>query len=181
MKLALDSSLSYRAVIRRLQGSASPDDPADQPRDEIVALGAAFLFGDLARARALSLAAAPRLPRLTRFIQKVEHNFYTSLTLAGLCDRGTPDRPALEAELAANQTELAIWATNCPENFRAKHLLVSAEVARLAERTRDAGDLYDQAIEAAKHTQNLQEEAVASELCARFYQREGRGGSPSSI
>src|SRR5262249_37154464 len=68
-----------------------------------------------------------------------------------------------------HQHQLAIWAENCPENFRHKHQLVAAEVARVEERPfEDALVLYDAAIEGAHREGFLHEEAIANECAGRF-------------
>src|SRR5207249_8162833 len=116
---------------------------------EIRRLESSYLFGDLALARRMSAAAAGRLAFARTSVQLVEHNFYTSLTLAALCDSASAEeRPALLEEIAANQRQLGIWAAHCPENYRHKHLLVAAELARAEGRTLEAASLYEQAIEA---------------------------------
>ncbi len=74
----------------------------------------------------------------------------------------------------ANQHQLGLWAENCPENFRHKHLLVAAELARLNGRQLEAMELYEQAIDAAHQEEFLQEEALANELASRYYRALGR-------
>ena len=48
------------------------------------------------------------------------------------------------------------------------HLLLSAEIARIENRHPDAANLYDRVLKSAQDTDNLQNEALAYELCARF-------------
>ena len=47
---------------------------------------------------------------------------------------------------AQKQGKLQLWAENCPENFLNRHLLVSAELARIEGRALEAMRLYEQAI-----------------------------------
>ena len=61
-----------------------------------------------------------------------DYNFYSSLTWAARADLAKSEAPALLARIAENQRQLEPWAENSPENFRHKHVLVAAEVARLA-------------------------------------------------
>ena len=61
------------------------------------------------------------------------------------------------------------WATNSPENYRHKYLLVEAEIARVKGRDNEAAALYDAAIRAARDAEYVQNEALANELAARFY------------
>jgi signal transduction histidine kinase len=108
-------------------------------------------------------------------VQHVEYNFYSSIALAARCHRAaTDERRALLDAIAKNQEQLALWARNNPESYGHKHLLVTAEVARLEGRLPEAAELYDRAITAAGREHFQQDEALASELCGRFYLAQGR-------
>ena len=146
------------------------------PEYQIMRLGVACLMRDFGRALELARAVAGNLDRVPRFVQHVEHNFYT-LPRAGraLGRRAPPKRAAaLLAAIATNQEQLGLWAKNSPENYGHKHLLVAAELARLEGRPLEAAALYDQAIAAAGRERFLQDEALANELCGRFYLGQGR-------
>ncbi len=127
-----------------------------------------YLLGDLTGASAASAAARPLLtqPRLSVLLS--EQVFYTALCLAA-GDAGPP-----VAALADLVERLRVWAEDCPENFRHKHLLLAAELARIEGRTLDAQRGYDEAIQAAAREQFLQDEALAHELAARFHRADGR-------
>lgn len=71
--------------------------------------------------------------------------------------------------------QLQIWAETSPENFAHKHLLASAEYARLEGRFAEAIHRYDQAIDAARESGFIQWEALANELAGRFWNRCGDG------
>jgi GAF domain-containing protein len=62
---------------------------------------------------------------------------------------------------------------NYPPTFGDKHALVSAEIARLEGRDLDAMRLYEAAIRAARQNEFIQNEGVALEAAARFYQARG--------
>jgi predicted ATPase/GAF domain-containing protein/tRNA A-37 threonylcarbamoyl transferase component Bud32 len=99
-----------------------------------------------------------------------EHNFYYSLILAVLYPTATVDlQQQYWQKLAANQQQMQIWADNCPENFRHKYLLVSAEMARIAGNWSEAMELYDRAIAAAREHEFVQNEALANELAGKFW------------
>ncbi|MCR9143911.1 MAG: AAA family ATPase [bacterium] len=102
----------------------------------------------------------------------VEENFFASLAAIEVL-RNQADA-ALAERVAKNQKQLAIWAQNCPANFRARHLIVQAGQADLAGETLKAIDLYEAAIAAAGEAgiQNVQ--ALAAENAARFAARTGR-------
>ena len=75
--------------------------------------------------------------------------------------------------LAAHQGQLATWARNCPENFENRAALVGAEIARIEGRELDAERLYEQAIRSSRANGFVHNEALASELAARFYAARG--------
>jgi PAS domain S-box-containing protein len=104
-----------------------------------------------------------------------EHNFYYSLIIADLYLAA----PAVQQDqywqkLTANQQQMQIWADNCPENFLHKYLLVAAEMARIAGKWPAAMDLYDRAIAAARADEFIQNEALANELAAKFWLKQGK-------
>jgi predicted ATPase/signal transduction histidine kinase len=154
--------------------------PALCCRYEIHALRLCYLFGDLAGARAMSAAAATHIEAVRASVELAEHNFYTSLTLAASlngCGK-EEERAELLAAIADNQRRLGGWAEGCPENFRHKHQLVAAEVARALGRSLDEVlDLYEQAIEGAHRESFLQDEALARELAGRCLYARGRRGT----
>lgn len=93
-----------------------------------------------------------------------------ALTLAALY----PTASAVEKKrywkrLKSYRGQLKRWAENCPENFRHLHLLVSAEMARLADQPAQAMTLYEQAIGVAHQYGYANFAAVAAEAAARFY------------
>jgi predicted ATPase/signal transduction histidine kinase len=141
----------------------------------VLRLQAAYLLGDLGEARRCSQRAQPHEAAVGGLITLVDHNFYTSLVLAGGAARGSEEQRArLLAQIALNQQQLAAWAAGCPENFRHKHLLVAAEAAALKGSHAEAAERYDQAIDAAQREGFLQDQALGSELAGRFYRAHGR-------
>ncbi|MGC1248980.1 MAG: AAA family ATPase [Spirulinaceae cyanobacterium] len=105
--------------------------------------------------------------------QITEHNFYHSLCLTALYLKASPQKQnQYWQQLEKNQTEMQVWADNCPENFLAKHLLVAAEIARIKHNQVEAINLYNQAIEAAESSDFLQIEAIGHELAAQFWARQ---------
>ncbi|MGY4313556.1 hypothetical protein [Bradyrhizobium sp. JR3.5] len=133
-------------------------------------LQARFFAGDYAAAVAASLNAQSLLWTSPSFLETADAHFYGALARACAFDFATDDarREHFEA-LAAHHRQLAIWAQNCPENFENRSALVAAEIARVEGRVADAVRLYEQAIRSARENGFVQNEAVAFEAAARFY------------
>ena len=185
MQLAIDNMMSLRKVIYCLQNDERAEQPWPDERESLPArgphmvmrIGAAYLLGDLEKARRLTVQARELAPSFTRITQPVELNFYGSLVFARCCQREgleLEERKQLLATVEANQKELAAWSASCPENFRHKHLLVAAELAAVAGRMLEAAELYEQAVEAAGRAGFQQDEALAADLAARFHRAQGR-------
>ncbi|MDM8524029.1 response regulator [Desulfococcaceae bacterium HSG8] len=107
-------------------------------------------------------------------ISIAEHNFYTSLILAGLHSESSEiDQKEYRKEIIANQEQMKTWSENCPENFLHKYLLVQAELNRISGKWEEAVLLYDRAIESAGENEFIQNEALANELASKFWMMRG--------
>lgn len=134
-----------------------------------------YFWGDYPAALAMAnegqrlssaLLATPYIPEL---------NFFHSLTLAALySQQSEKEKFAYGKQLRKNQKQMKKWAANAPDNYRHKYLLVAAEIARIKGRDSEAATLYDAAIGAAHDAQYTQNEALANEIAARFYEAQGR-------
>ena len=140
----------------------------------VMKLELAFLLGLYAQALTHGSTAA----EMTRWAMSQPHTaahcFYYALTLAAL----QPHAPAAEREeyariLGEQRRRLERWADHCPENFRSRATLVSAEIARIEGRELHAMRLYEEAIRSARDDRFVQNEAVAYEIAARFYRSRG--------
>lgn len=78
------------------------------------------------------------------------------------------------AELREDHAALASWARGCPESFACMERTIAAEIARIEERTAEAFDLYDQAIELAVDERSLRLEALVCERAAAYREARGR-------
>src|SRR6185295_16678438 len=107
-------------------------------------------------------------------LELAEYELYSALTHAALCDSLSSDEGRQHlAATVGHHRQLEVWARHCPENFENRALLVAAEIARLEGRDPDAMRLYEQAIRSARDNGFVNNEALALEIAARFY--EGRG------
>jgi predicted ATPase/signal transduction histidine kinase/GAF domain-containing protein len=136
----------------------------------IVKLKARFLSGDYAEALAAAGNVKPLLWSAAGQIQLLDYFYYAALTLAACYEKAPADEQNRWRELlTAHQEQLREWAENYPPTFANRHVLVSAEIARLEGRALDAMQLYELAIQSARKHGFVQNEAVAHEVAARFY------------
>ncbi|MDA9491962.1 AAA family ATPase [Bradyrhizobium sp. CCBAU 11361] len=121
-------------------------------------------------------AQAERLvsPSFLAYFEIAEYNFYRALTLAVCLDTAPADERSHYLQLLSeHKQQLDSWAHGCPQNFESRALLVQAELVRIEGRDLDAMRLYDRAIRSARENGFVQDEALASELAARFYTARG--------
>ena len=134
-----------------------------------------YLYGRYHEAHQASLEAEAIIEYLSGHYAVAVHKFYYALTLAALClTVSDSEKQTYYLQLINHQRILKAWTQNCPENFQVKYLLVSAEIAHLDHRPWEAGQLYDQAIEAAQSHDHPPELAIAYELACKFWLAENR-------
>jgi hypothetical protein len=137
-------------------------------------LQARFFAGDYDAALDASAKAQRLLWASPSMFETAEYHFFSALSHSASCDSAFPDRQGQHLEaLAAHRQQLEIWAENCPENFENRAALVGAEIARIEGRELDAERLYEKAIRSAFENGFVHNEALASELAARFYGARG--------
>jgi PAS domain S-box-containing protein len=137
-------------------------------------LQARFLAGEHVAAVEAASRAEPLLWTSPSELEAADYYFYGALSLAACCDgASTVERQQHLESLAAHHRQLAIWASNCPENFENRAALVGAEIARIDGRTLDAETLYEDAIRSAHVNGFVHNEAVAYELAGRWYDLRG--------
>jgi predicted ATPase/signal transduction histidine kinase len=140
----------------------------------IMKLEARVLSGDFAEAAFAAARAGALLWSTVAHIQEPEFWYYGALALAGKgAGAGPEEQAALLASLRRHEQKLGEWARSCPENFGSKHALVAAELLRIEGRPLDAMPLYEQAARSARENGYVQNEALAHETAARFYQARG--------
>jgi tetratricopeptide (TPR) repeat protein len=137
----------------------------------ILKLKAPFLSGDYAEALAAADKAKEMLWAAAGRIQSLDYFYYAALAVAALYEKASTDEQNRWHDLlTAHREQLREWAENYPPTFGDKHALVLAELARLERRDLDAMRLYEEAIRAAHENGFVQNEVVANELAAQFYQ-----------
>jgi predicted ATPase/serine phosphatase RsbU (regulator of sigma subunit)/tRNA A-37 threonylcarbamoyl transferase component Bud32 len=134
-----------------------------------------YLFGDRESAVENAQLAEQYVVGVGSLMMVPQHNFYHSLALLALYPDAEPiARSQYLTQVRANQEKMQTWAFHAPMNYQHKYDLVAAEIARVLGDRLEAIDLYDRAIATAKQNQYLQEEALFSELTAKFYLELGK-------
>jgi predicted ATPase/signal transduction histidine kinase/CheY-like chemotaxis protein/tRNA A-37 threonylcarbamoyl transferase component Bud32 len=114
-------------------------------------------------------------PYLSGLYLLATHNFYYCLTLTALYSTATAqEQQVYYKEINHLAKIFEAWVQNCPENFQANYLLMRAEIARIDKKLWEAGQLYDQAIEAAQSQDHPPGYALANELAGKFWLAENR-------
>ncbi|HZF31562.1 MAG TPA: AAA family ATPase [Gammaproteobacteria bacterium] len=129
-----------------------------------------YYCGEFAAAYEFARTAEALIPYSAGFITRGEQATFFALAITALYpDAGPERRAAFDAELAGCRESLRTWAAGGSENYGHLHLLVEAEVARVAGKRIEAADLYERAINAARAASYVNIEALAAELAARFW------------
>ena len=101
--------------------------------------------------------------------------FWNGLTLAAnYAEASEDERKTYFEEMDKARRSFAILAENCPENYLCQSLLLSAETGRIAGLQLSALDYYERALAYARETEMIQHQALANELCARFWLARGQ-------
>jgi tetratricopeptide (TPR) repeat protein len=137
-------------------------------------LQARYLAGDYEAALEASHHAQGLLARSPGMLERAEHEFYSALTRATLCDSPSSyERQQHFEAIIAHHQQLEVWAKYCPENFGNRAALVGAEIARIEGRDADAMTLYEEAILSARTNGFVHNEGVAFERASAFYRARG--------
>ncbi|MYM64903.1 diguanylate cyclase [Pseudomaricurvus sp. HS19] len=133
------------------------------------------LYGDYeqalehVRAQDNLIKSAMSLPQLVRFY------VVACLTLAeGYAGMPAAGQQLTRRRLQHDLSRIRHWADNCPENFLHLQWLMEAELARLDGHNDLALDRFDAAIDAARNSGFLRDEATANERAARHLLALGR-------
>lgn len=127
----------------------------------------AYLFGDYRRALERAERAAQHVVGTVSQFVVAEHNCFHSLALLASCDEASePERRDHLNRVAANQSQMAIWAHHAPLNFQFRYDLVAAEQARVLGQHEEAVELYDAAIRGATARGAIHFEALSLERMA---------------
>ncbi len=138
--------------------------------DWILELRTCFMTGQYEAAISAAQKAKPLLWATYGHIQALDYCYYGALAIAAATQTAEPESSFGRIETLKYYLELlAEWEKSCPQTFLDKHLLVSAELARIEGRDLDAMRLYEEAIRVARKNGFIQNEAIGNEVAARFY------------
>jgi PAS domain S-box-containing protein len=111
---------------------------------------------------------------LIKTFEFAEYLFFAALTRAAILTMRAPEYgTTLFDALKMDHHRLTQWASLCPTNFLDRACLVGAEIARLEGSELIAEGLYEEAIRQSRKGGFLQNEGLAFELSARFYEARG--------
>jgi predicted ATPase/signal transduction histidine kinase len=134
----------------------------------------AFHQGEPGEALAAATAAEPFLGSAMAMAMESTHHLFHGLTLAALAHEASAgERDKYVGLLSEKAAKFARLAHHCPENFGGRRSLLLAEIARLERHDEDAKRFYEDAVRAARANGFVQDEALALELAAKFYEALG--------
>lgn len=135
----------------------------------------ALILGKPAEALAAAEAAIPHLGGVGGMAWVPQHHFVHALALASAARDGRLERDAARQRIVSYRDQFTGWAAHSPTNYRAKQLLIEAELADLDGC--DHGTLldgYDAAIDTAARSARTVDQALANERAADCWSRRGK-------
>ncbi len=134
-----------------------------------------YFLKDYAQSIANASLAKDHAGGVTGMMINAQHNFYYSLALlAQVRSFSKHEQEQAIFQVQLNQKIMHNWAINAPFNYYHKYYLIEAEKSRALNNNLEAMEYYDQAIQGARNSGYIHEEAIANELAAEFYLALGR-------
>lgn len=107
-------------------------------------------------------------------VQHVDYHFYGALACAALIDELGVEGAGLRRRFDDLRGHLRLWAEQTASStFAGKDALLSAEAARLGGGELEAQRLYEESIRLSAANGFVQDQGVANEVAARYYERRG--------
>lgn len=186
----------FIAILIRLTGIRSPDDPFDISKmdeadfaesvhgdsfrliEELVCIYRylpGYIFGEYQEAKEALERSAAILEKRKNVDDYILQYFYETLVWAQLYDESSTDeqRDYLE-RMRKRLKKVKEYAKRCPDNYQHKYLLMKAEVYRILSKNRQAEELYEQSIEAARQFGHIHDLAMAAECFGKYGLRQGK-------
>src|ERR1700678_1092710 len=134
----------------------------------------AYLDRRFEKALDFAVRAEPVIGAVVAMPIEATYHFLHALTLTALYPRASASQQHDYARVLKTKLEkFELWAHHSPENYRNRHALVSAEVARIEGRDLDAMRFYEEAIRSSREHGFIQNQGIAHELAAQFYAARG--------
>ncbi len=167
-------SVSHEAFDEKEYADTYSDNPFFTTFYAVARLNLYYVFEEYEKALEAARVARQTVYQLSGTIWPVMFDFWNGLTLAAnYADATEDERRIYLEEMERARATLATLARNCPENFLCQSLLLSAELELIAGRHLSALEGYEQAIRYASDMKQVQNRALASELCAKFWYHRG--------
>ncbi|HEY9730646.1 MAG TPA: AAA family ATPase [Drouetiella sp.] len=136
----------------------------------VLQLQVQYIYGDFGNAIRSGALAEPLLWAHITFNGECEYWFYLALAMAANFHNVTgEEQKTYQRKLEEHEHLLSLWSQHNSDDFKSKHELVLAEMARIQGKQLEAQKLYEQAIGSARHSGTVQIEAIANELAGKFY------------
>lgn len=186
----------FIALLIRLTGVRSPDDPFDTGQitdaefaesvhgdsfhviEELVCIYRylpGYLFGEYREANEALARSAVILEKRKTAGDPILQYYYESLVWAKLYEEAPMEvQNDYMGKLRKRLSKMKEYAIRCPENYQHKYLLMKAEIFRLMRRNRQAEELYEQSIEAARQYGHIHDMAMAAECYGKYGLRQGK-------
>jgi predicted ATPase len=132
---------------------------------------ALYLWGEFDLALDASRLSGRYLKDSPGMLHAAEHHYQYALVLAALYPRMTPARQwSCWRAIKKIHRRFQKWSRQCEANFGHKERLLSAEIARLSDRHKEAARDYDQSIASAAGHGYIHVQALAHDRAASLYQ-----------
>lgn len=129
-----------------------------------------YLFGEYSEAIENALNAEKFLYAGTGMSVTPQFYFYDSLARLAVYENFKEyQQEEIKNKVSVNQQKMEKWANYAPMNYLHKFYLIQAEYHRIHHQDLEAINFYEHAISLAQEHGYINDEALASELAAKFY------------
>ncbi|MBT6339186.1 MAG: AAA family ATPase [Desulfobacula sp.] len=133
-----------------------------------------FLYEDAVGAQKYLGLADKWISALVSANQNADFCLFAFLTTARLMPKmGLKNRIFAWFRLRKELRQMRIWADHCPDNFQHRRYMMEAEMARLSNKHGLAQKRYSQAVNTARESGFLSDEALTNELAGQYYLMNG--------
>ncbi len=137
-----------------------------------------YVLGDFDEALASADTNRAFVPLFTTALWAVPVTYVDALCRLAACDNADADRRAELVQQATRGVEkMTSWLPHNPRDIEHRLVTLRAELARVRGETAAAGELFKQAVALARASGSPLEEALTSELAAKFSARAADGGA----